>query len=206
MTDDGDLRARLARLDPARRPEAADLVDTVTAEEIRERAMQTIDTPSTVSPSARPRWRRPALVLGTAAAVAGIAVAAVVLSQGGGETAKPQTTLALKAPAAGPVSSSCIAFDVAILRDMPVAFAGTVTEIGADTVTLDVDRWYKGGSADRVTVNNPTAGMTLSIEGVDFAQGERYLITATDGTVNVCGYSGPATGELEQAYGEAFGG
>ncbi len=37
-----------------------------------------------------------------------------------------------------------------------------------------------------------------------FRVGERYLVTATDGTVNGCGFSGPATPELERAFEEAF--
>jgi hypothetical protein len=204
VTDDGDLRAHLARLDPARRPEVADLVDATTAQQIRERAMQTTDVPTAETPAERPRWRRPALALGAAASVAAIAVAAALAS--GGNTASKASTLALNAPDGGAISS-CIAFDVAILREAPVAFAGTATDVGADTATLDVDHWYKGGSADQVTISNPTAapGMAVSLDGVDFAAGERYLITATDGTVNLCGFSGPATAEMEQAYGEAFG-
>jgi hypothetical protein len=100
---------------------------------------------------------------------------------------------------------SCVQFDVQFLREMPVALAGTVTALHPGQVTLDVDRWYRGGSADRVTiavqVNNSAA-----LDGVDFREGERYLLTATDGTVNGCGFSGPASAELESAFTEAFGG
>ena len=32
---------------------------------------------------------------------------------------------------------------------MPVALAGTVTALEPGQVTLDVDRWYRGGTADR---------------------------------------------------------
>jgi hypothetical protein len=35
--------------------------------------------------------------------------------------------------------------------------------------------------------------------------GEQYLITATDGNVNYCGFSGPSTPELRSAFEEAFG-
>lgn len=206
MTDDSELRAFLARQDPARRPEAVDLVNAMTAEQIRERAMQTTDTPTKETPAARPGWRRPALMLGAAASVAAVVIAAVVVSGGDGSP-EPKTTVALQAPD-GSAASSCMVFDVEFLRQAPVAFAGTATEVGPDTVTLDVDQWYKGGSAEQVTINNPTAapGVAVSLEGVDFAEGERYLISATDGTVNLCGFSGPATPELEQAFGEAFNG
>lgn len=99
---------------------------------------------------------------------------------------------------------SCVAFDVAILREMPVAFGGTVVATSAGSVTLDVDRWYKGGSADQVTIATPDGTTSVALDGVEFTQGARYLVTATDGNVNTCGFSGPATAELEKAFAEAF--
>jgi hypothetical protein len=39
-----------------------------------------------------------------------------------------------------------------------------------------------------------------------FVAGQRYLVTATNETVNGCGFSGPATAELDAAYSEAFPG
>jgi hypothetical protein len=86
-----------------------------------------------------------------------------------------------------------------------VALAGTVTALEPGQVSLDVDRWYTGGSADRVTIAVPVNN-SAALDGVDFREGERYLLTATDGTVNGCGFSGPASAELESAYGAAFGG
>jgi hypothetical protein len=205
VTDESELRAQLARLDPTRRPETADLVDNVTAEQIRERAMQTIDTPTTEPSTPQSRWRRPAVLIGAAASVVAVVIAAVVIA-GGDSSTKPKSTLALQAPGGG-VTSSCIVFDVAVLRQAPVAFAGTATDVGADTVTLDVDHWYKGGSAEQVTISNPTGATAgaVALDGIEFAEGERYLITATEGNVNLCGFSGPASAELEQAFTEAFG-
>jgi len=86
-----------------------------------------------------------------------------------------------------------------------VALAGTVTAVGADRVTLDVDRWYRGGSAEVVTIAVPVDS-SAALDGVEFRDGERYLVTATDGTVNGCGFSGPADAQLERAFEEAFGG
>jgi hypothetical protein len=134
--------------------------------------------------------------------------ASAVLATSGDDPApqadKP-TTLALALPDTS-VASSCIAFDVAFLREMPVAFAGTVTDVSADTVTLDVDRWYKGGSADQVAVSLAPGQTSAALDGVEFAKGESYLVAASDGTVSGCGFSGPASAELESAYGEAFSG
>lgn len=205
MTDD-DLRDRLARLDPARRPPLAEAIASrTTAQEIRERVMQTIDTaePTTTPSAARPR-RRLWAVAGAAAAAA--VVAAVALTTGGDAARPPApTTLTLKAPGGdGTVMGSCVPVEAQYLRDMPMAFGGTVTAVTDGTVTIDVDRWYKGGDADVVTLTNDTAA-NVSIDGVEFTPGQRYLVSATDGTVNACGFSGPATPELQRVFDEAFG-
>jgi hypothetical protein len=140
-----------------------------------------------------------------AAAVLALGVGTAVLAGGGDSpAAKAKTTLGLKAPASagGPVMGSCIMFSVDILKDMPVAFGGTVTGVSAGTVTLDVDRWFKGGGADVVTIAVPETN--TSVGTVDFVQGKRYLVTATDGTVNSCGYTGEATQDLEASFEQAF--
>jgi hypothetical protein len=41
---------------------------------------------------------------------------------------------------------------------------------------------------------------------VEVVDGQRYLLTATDGTVNGCGFIGPASPELEHAFAQAFAG
>jgi hypothetical protein len=203
-----DLRARLARIDPA----AAGPVDPATsprAQELLERTMQTLEPLPVVRDLTRPpRWRRPALVAAAAVAAVGIALGATQLTSDDAPATKTPTTVALSAPAGGDgtTMSSCLMFDVAILRDMPVALAGTVVAQDADSVTLRVDRWYKGGSADQVRIATPQGTTSVALDGVAFEQGKRYLLTATDGTVNGCGYSGPATPELEKSYAEAFGG
>ena len=56
------------------------------------------------------------------------------------------------------------------------------------------------------TVAVPSEQTSAALDGVDFGQGQRYLLTATGGVVNGCGFSGPATPELERAFDEAFPG
>ncbi len=104
--------------------------------------------------------------------------------------------------------SSCIAFDVNFLAALPVAFAGTATEITDTTVMLSVDRWFTTDSAetDVVAITLPAGGTSAALDRVDFVIGDRYLVTATDGVVNGCGFSGPATPEFEAAFTSAFGG
>ena len=199
---DDDLRQRLARLDPMPSTVPVDPSTSPRAQELLERAMLTTDdTPDTAAPT--PLWRKPAVLAAAAVAVVALGIGAVA-SGGGSTPAKPTTTLSLKAPAAagGPTMASCIMFSVDILKDMQVAFEGTVTEVGADAVTLDVDRWFKGGTADVVTV--ATQPGVTSEGGVEFAQGTQYLVTATDGTVNACGYTAEATPDLEASFEQAF--
>ena len=208
---DADLRARLAGLDPA----SGLPVDPVTsprAHQLLERTMQTVDEATEIAPVVRPaRWRRPAMAAAAVVAI-GLGAAVVAANTGGDGTTpapkKPATTLALtvQGGGGGPSLGSCIMFDVNFLRDMPVALAGTVTAVESGKVTLDVDHWYKGGTADQVTIAQPDAQSSVALDGVSFEKGNRYLVAATDGTVNGCGFSGPATPELQKSYDEAFGG
>ena len=48
--------------------------------------------------------------------------------------------------------------------------------------------------------------MTSLGGSIDFQVGSRYLVTAYDGIVNYCGFSGPWTQELADAYAAAFAG
>jgi hypothetical protein len=84
-----------------------------------------------------------------------------------------------------------------------LAFEGTVTSIDGDVVTLDVGHWFKGGDAATVVLSAPS-GLNALIGGMDFKSGDTYLITATEGTVNYCGYSGPSTPEFRASFEKAF--
>ena len=155
-----------------------------------------------LSPRPRSRWL-------LAAAAALVAVAGVAIAVIGGdddpaerEAAAPPMELAL---GASDVMASCLPVDAAILADMPVAFAGTATAVEGETATLDVDRWYAGGEADAVQLR-ATPGQAALIDGFDVEVGERYLISASEGTVSFCGFSGPVTPELTSLFEEAFPG
>lgn len=144
--------------------------------------------------------RRLVLALVAVLAVAVVVVVVMSLSDDPEAAAGPPLELSL---GEDPSMAMCLAFDVAELAKLPVAFEGTATEVDGDQVTLDVDRWFEGGDAERVRLTAP-GGMVALIGGIDFVEGEQYLITATDGTVNYCGFSGPATPELRAAFEEAF--
>ena len=216
MSDD-ELRTRLARLDPAPAGSPVDPVTSPRAQDLVERAMQTPETQTVPTPDPADelaaRRRRPWLIPLVAAALLAVVVAAVLVVSGGGRVGdtpggdgatEDPTTLALSL-APSDVAGSCMMFDVEVLAQMPVALAGTVTSIEPRRVTLDVDRWYRGGDADLVTIGVQDSN-SVALDGVEFVEGERYLVTATDGVINGCGFSGPATPELEQAFEEAFAG
>ena len=98
----------------------------------------------------------------------------------------------------------CMAFDPAFLAEMPIAFEGTATAVDGERVTLDVDRWFTGGDAAEVALVAP-AGFEALIAGITFEEGRQYLVSASDGTVNYCGFSGEATPELRAGFEAAFG-
>lgn len=196
---DDDLRARLRRLDPAGGL-PVDPASSPRAASSMERAMQTLEPPATSRRAPRrTRLLAGAAVLGAAAAVTAGVLLTLPGDAGGGD---PLATTTLELPASD-VAPSCAGFEVATLANMSPAFAGTAVEVGEDSVVLDVERWYTGGDADRVVLEVPGRASTATL-GFEFRQGERYLVTAANGTVNACGYSGPATPELEQAFEEAF--
>jgi hypothetical protein len=202
-SDHDELRARLAQLDPMPDSIPVDLPTSPLAQTLLERAMLTTEpTPETSTPMRRRR----ALLAAAAAVVLALGIGGFLAlgDDNGGRADKPKTTLALKTQDTGGGASmgSCIMFSVDILKDMPVAFGGTVTQVGEGSVEIAVDRWYKGGDADVVTVATPPTN--TSVATVEFAKGKRYLVTATDGTVNSCGYTGEATPDLVKAFDQAF--
>lgn len=203
MTD--DLRARLRAADP---------VATVPSDPSRIRTLAeatmstTLDDTGTTTTSGGRRTGPGPRALAAAAAVAAVAsLGAVGLAVLGPDDERPAATpetLELTLPA-GDVMSSCIQYSVDFLAQMPVAFSGTAETVGDGTVTLDVDRWYRGGTADVVELENPTGPMT-SIDGIEFSAGSRYLVTASeDGTVNGCGYTAEWTEPMAQDFATAFG-
>jgi hypothetical protein len=201
MNDD-ELRARLQAADPARSDAPADSW----IDELVEATMTVQDRNEQERPVRRRRW----LVSGAAAAAAVVAVGGYAFVAGGSgdddkgrDEARTEMVLSLPDPGA---MQSCVQFSVDILRDMQSAFDGTATEVDDAGVTLDVNRWYKGGDTDVVVLDNPS-DLPVSLEGeIDFVEGERYLVTATDGAVNICGYSGVWTQEMADAFETAYGG
>ena len=196
-------------MDPTleRRLRDADPLARRTTDESRDQDWLLETARATATHSPRPRRPR-ALVLGVAAAAVALAAVAGGAylrgdSEDGAAVAAPTVTdLSLGTQDA---MAMCIQFTVETLSPMPVAFSGEVTEKSADAIVIDVDTWYRGGDSDQVRLQAPDMSATSLGSGIDFQEGSRYLVTATDGTVNYCGFSGPWTQDLADAYAAAFG-
>ena len=216
MTD-GELRDRIARADPAAGP-ATDPITSPSSRALLEEIMNTpvLDshpTPDEMTVRPRRRWAVPALA---AAAVAAVGLGVVLAGTGdddGGELADaPIVTTApgkLKvlelSTGTEDVMAMCMAITPELIAEMPVAFKGTVDSSEGAIVTLTIDQAYQGTDAQVATLVAPE-GLEALIGGVAFVPGQQYLITATDGVVNYCGFSGPATPELQALFDQAFPG
>jgi hypothetical protein len=178
------------------------------------------------------RWRKPALLTAVVAAVIALGIVVVGITSGGPIIpSKAKTPLALKVPGGVAASSAntladCNPLDASNLKSMSMAFSGTVTAVSQSafnegtvnesafaesTVTLSVNHWYKGGTADVVTLTTrtlkgpwTTPPASVSIDGLFFTLGKHYFVTPQIGPVYSCDFTGEVTPELEKVYAEAF--
>lgn len=196
-----ELRQRLARLDPMH---SGVPTEPTTSESSREMMEMIMSTPVLETDQAGSAPKRP-WFYGVAAAAALVVAVGGALLLGGGEGSPVASGPPLELTAGGEdVTSMCIAFSPEELEKVAeLAFGGTVTAVNGDDVTLTVDTWYRGGDASEVVLNAPQ-GMVALIGGIPFEVGAQYLITAQGGSVNYCGFSGPATPEYAAAFQQAF--
>jgi hypothetical protein len=191
MSDDR-LRNRLAASNPIPPSEPVDPITSDRARALMEDIMSTQTMERRVEPQ---RVRLVAAV----AAVLTVVIGAVSVF-GLGSDKEPLVLTANGSDA----MAMCLPFDIETLRGMSPAFGGTVVELTDSVATLEVDRWFVGGDAEVVEIQY-TPGFEALIGTPTLEVGQRYLITATDGVVNGCGYSGIATPDYEAAFVEAFG-
>ena len=216
MSDEHDeLRARLRAADPASSLPRSD------PDRVARLLEDTMSHPETTESRAADgaRQRSPLTWLLAAAAVVIIAGvgAFAVMNRGqdsGPPTAGPDPTAStsasdvteLRAPGAAATSGRCLPPSADVLSRAEVAFDGTVEEIQGDLVTLRATHWYAGSPTDLVTVKGPSETLQALLVAVDFQDGGRYLVAASDnGRVMVCGYSAEHSAQLERLYGQAFG-
>lgn len=198
-SDDEHLARRLREIDPARG------VAPLTEHRIEEIMSSTLtpgmsgDPQTTDRADIATRRRRLGIVGGLASAAAAAAiVTAVVVSQ-----PAPGGTLALSLAETTGTETACIPIAPEWLAESEVAFEGRVTGIDGSTVTLEVLQQYSGEAVRTATIPQGTDDLIeLTIGRLEL--GGTYLISATDGVIMTCGFSGPSTPELKSVYEEAF--
>lgn len=206
LSDDAELLARLQASDPAASLPSADphrvasLLEDVMATEL-----------TTESRETGTRDRGPLTWLVAAAAVvviAGVGIVGVRALTGDDTTPTASdpgshtvTNLEV-ADSAG--AGKCMVPNAEVLSTADLAFDGTVASIKGDDVTLAPTHWYAGEPTDTVTVTAPSEQMQRVASGVEFRTGERYLVSATDSYVSLCGFSAPYSDQLAGVYAEAF--
>jgi len=188
-----ELRARLARIDPMPPGVPTEAVTAQSSQELLEEIISTQVTEGVLDPARKGLWMSVAAAM---VLVVGVAAAFAL-----GRDGEP-LVLGASEP---DITQICMQFTVEQLATAEVAFEGTAISVDGSSVELQVDRWFKGGDTGRVVLQAPT-GMELLIDGIVFEVGTSYLISATDGTVDYCGYSGEANDQLRSAFEAAFGG
>jgi hypothetical protein len=99
----------------------------------------------------------------------------------------------------------CAPLTPALLAQYDMAFQGTVTAVDGDTITFQTTEVFSGQVGETVQLTAPPAGFAKILsQGTTFQVGESYLVPAYQGAVSMCGYSGPATSDLQQVFKEAF--
>jgi len=213
--EDPQLRALLGQADPARSLTPADPQGL--ARLLEDTMAHDLDTRPELQQTTELRRRGPLAWLVAAAAVAVIAgggYAAVSSMQdngtapqagantSAGDPAADPTVMTLEAPSA--VQGRCAVPTPELLGSAEVAFAGTVTAIDGDTVTLTPTETFAGESAEQIEVIGMSPDLRALGGQPEFVVGGTYLVSATDGQVSACGFSGATTPQLEQLYDVAF--
>lgn len=232
--DDQELRAMLAAADPASALPAADpagvarlMEDAMSETPDIPETPQTAETAETRSDHLRGRSRLTWLVAAAAAIVivGGVAFAVadgdgsdapvaadgpprVVDSSGQpADTGDAPTITELSVPDAAP-SARCLTPQAApqVVAAQDLVVDAVVESISGGIVTLTPTRFYAGEETDLVTVTEPSGDLQLLLTGVDFTEGGRYLVSASDGQVTLCGFSAQYSSSLAAVYDEAFSG
>lgn len=207
MNDD-ELLARLGAADPARGAEDASARGSSWIDDLTEATMTQTREANTIGEMPQTP-KRPRRWIPAAAAAVALATAGIALAVSGGDdpppAAQPGPALTLTVAADDPMAS-CLQVSVESLQPMELAFSGTATAVEEKAVTITPDRWYKGGQgATSVSLTTMGPEMVPLLGNVQFEEGKRYLITASDGQVTACGYSAEWTPEMAALFEQAFG-
>jgi hypothetical protein len=102
-------------------------------------------------------------------------------------------------------TTRCAVATPELLAQYDQAFAGTVTAIDGDMVTLQATEVFNGEVGETVQVAAPPADLQALTSAVNFQVGGTYLVSAFEGSVSACpGFSGAASGDVQKLFTEAF--
>ncbi len=226
------LRAQLTAIDPATALPAADPVgvarlmeDAMSQNPESPRALESPDTIETRTDHLRDRSRLTWIVAAAATAVivggVGFAVASggrddpVVAADAPGDAGTASADGSGEVPsvselslAEGAPATKCLTPEAApqVVAAQTLVVDATVESISGGVVTLAPTTFYAGEETDLVTVSQPDGDLQVLLSGVEFEEGGRYLVSATDGQVTLCGFSAPYSDQLAAVYDEAFPG
>jgi hypothetical protein len=205
--NDEELLERLRSRDPAASLPPADAARV--ARLLEDAMSHDLDSRGTDRTHADPRRRTPLTWLVAAAAVLVIAGVGAFALLGGEDppsvpTAEEPAPTVLELSARPPSAAKCAAPTAELLALQEIGFDGTVTSITDGLVTLEVGHWYRGGDADQVTVGAPPEDLQALLLAADFQEGQRYLVSASEGFVSVCGFTAAYSDDLAALYAEAF--
>lgn len=224
---DRDLRALLAAVDPAASLPAADPAGVARLmEDTMSETPEMPDTAETRSDHLHHRSRLTWIVGAAAAAVIVGGAAFVVAGNGDDGTDAASGTPGVvdtsgaavdsnEAPSVTELSVSgsgtsakCMTPESSpqVVAAQTLVVDATVESISGGVVTLAPTTFYAGEETDLVTVSEPSGDLQMLLSGVDFEEGGRYLVSATDGQVTLCGFSAPYSETLAAVYDEAFAG
>jgi hypothetical protein len=201
--DDDHLVARLRAADPASSLPPAD-PDQVA--QLLEAAMSDTTTRSTESRENGTHDRSPLTWLVAAAAVVLIAASGVFALVNRDRDPTPSAGRTVTQLVLATTHGRCELPNVGVLRLQTIAFRGTVTSLESGTATFRVEHWFKGGPTDLARVSAPASQLAPLVAAAKLRVGGSYLVSAHDGAVTECGFTGPDTGRLAGLYSRAFGG
>lgn len=110
----------------------------------------------------------------------------------------------LAAPPSTAYDARCMVPNADVLAQQTLAVDATATDVLDGVVTLAPTHWYAGSPTELVTVQAPPEQLQDLVGAVDFHEGGRYLVSASDGQVTVCGLTGPWSRRLAALYDAAF--
>jgi hypothetical protein len=126
-----------------------------------------------------------------------------------GQTEVPQdadepSTATFALPSSAP-AARCAPPSAEGVLQLDAAFVGTVTAVSDGEVTLEPKQVWRGEEASEVVLSYDVAGAHRELLPVRFREGADYVVSVEDGVVRLCGYTAPASPELEQLFTAALG-